>query len=90
MGKPEPDTIRLSQRQAQVVVLSAKSLSKATICGLLGIKKSTLESHLVGISEKIGASSRPELTMLALAMGWIDNPYDGMAPRIKPEAPPGM
>lgn len=90
MGKPEPQTIRLSRRHAQIVVLSAKSLSHATICEVLGIKKGTLYDHFAVIRERVGSTSRPELTMLALAMGWVDNPYEDMAGSIICDQPPDV
>lgn len=90
MGKPEPQKIRLSRRHAQIAVLTSKSLSQSTICDLLDIKKGTLNSHLAEIRERLGSNSRPELTMLALAMGWIDNPYEGMVRLIRCDHPPDI
>lgn len=82
--------IRLSPRQAQVVVLTAKGLTKRQVCEALGIRKGTLEAIFHQIVSKLGTSTKTELTMLALAKGWVDNPYLDSAEMIVADAPPDV
>jgi two-component system response regulator NreC len=62
----------LSPRESEVLKLMALGHTNREIGGLLALSVRTVETHRAHIQQKLGLSSRPELTRYALANGLID------------------
>lgn len=62
----------LSPRESEVLKLMALGHTNREIGELLALSVRTVETHRAHIQQKLGLSSRPELTRYALANGLID------------------
>ena len=67
----EPDSV-LSPRETEVLKLMALGHTNREIGDQLSLSVRTVETHRAHIQQKLGLSSRPELTRYALANGLID------------------
>jgi two-component system response regulator NreC len=70
-GEPEERSI-LSPRETEVLKLMALGHTNREIGEQLDLSVRTVETHRAHIQQKLGLSSRPELTRYALANGLID------------------
>jgi DNA-binding NarL/FixJ family response regulator len=61
----------LSQRELEVLRLTAKGLRNRDIAKVIGRKEETVKAHLKNIMAKLGAADRTEAVMLALRRGII-------------------
>ncbi len=61
----------LQPRELEVIRLVAKGMSNKEIASKLGISGRTVQTHLVNVFKKLGASSRTEAVLCALREGWI-------------------
>jgi two-component system, NarL family, response regulator NreC len=66
-------TIRLSEREEEVLRLIALGHSNKEIARLLNVSVKTIETYKLRSFEKLGLQSRVELLRLAMARGWLDN-----------------
>lgn len=88
----------ITDREAEIVTLVAKSLTNRQIAKALDISTSTVETHRGNVRDKLGSGTSQELTMFALARGWVDNPYlvpednfsIGPAPSANKESKPAL
>lgn len=62
----------LHPRELEVIDLTAKGLSNKEIASQLVISERTVQTHLVNIFRKLGASSRTQAVLYALKEGWIE------------------
>jgi two-component system response regulator NreC len=62
----------LSPRESEVLKLMALGHTNREIAEQLGLSVRTVETHRAHIQQKLGLSSRPDLTRYALANGLID------------------
>lgn len=62
----------LHPRELEVIDLTAKGLSNKEIANQLVISERTVQTHLVNIFRKLGASSRTQAVLYALKEGWIE------------------
>lgn len=62
----------LSEREADVVRLTAHGYSNKEIAGLLGISVKTVDTYKMRAMEKLGLHSRVALVRYALQRGWLD------------------
>jgi two-component system, NarL family, response regulator NreC len=62
----------LSPRETEVLKLMALGHTNREIAEQLGLSVRTIETHRAHVQQKLGFSSRPELTRYALANGLID------------------
>ena len=62
----------LHPRELEVIDLAAKGMSNKEIANQLVISERTVQTHLVNIFRKLGASSRTQAVLYALREGWID------------------
>jgi two-component system response regulator NreC len=62
----------LSPRETEVLKLMALGYTNREIAGQLSLSVRTVETHRAHIQQKLGLSSRPELTRYALDNGLID------------------
>lgn len=69
--EPEDQTV-LSPRETEVLKLMALGHTNREIGEQLSLSVRTVETHRAHIQQKLGLSSRPELTRYALANGLID------------------
>jgi two-component system response regulator NreC len=69
--EPEDHTV-LSPRETEVLKLMALGHTNREIGEQLSLSVRTVETHRAHIQQKLGLSSRPELTRYALANGLID------------------
>ncbi|WP_240789182.1 response regulator transcription factor [Synechococcus sp. BS56D] len=62
----------LSARELEVAAAVARGLSNKEIGDLYGISPETVKTHVSNASDKLGASDRTQLAVLALLYGLID------------------
>jgi two-component system, NarL family, response regulator LiaR len=62
---------RLYKRELQVLELAARGMSNKEIASELGISERTVQTHLVNIFKKLGATSRTQAVLYALKEGWV-------------------
>ena len=67
-------TVKLSEREHDVVSLVVEGLSNDEIAARLGIGAKTVESHLRRLFERLDVASRTELATRALREGWLEVP----------------
>lgn len=72
-----PQQERLSVREREVLVLVAKGQTNKAIGSTLQISARTVQGHLAKIFDKLGAESRTEAVMRAIALGWLPNVLGG-------------
>ncbi len=70
----EASAHRLTERERQILQLAAQGLRNKEIARTLRISIRTVEDHMGRIFEKLGASSRTEAVMRAVARGWLSLP----------------
>ena len=68
------DTVKLSEREHDVVTLVVEGLSNDEIAVRLGIGAKTVESHLRRLFDRFDIASRTELATRALREGWLEVP----------------
>jgi len=66
-----PERVRLSDREVDILLLLKEGLSTAEISRRLYISPSTAKSHISKIYERLGASNRTQALMEALRIGLI-------------------
>ncbi|MCL4434227.1 MAG: response regulator transcription factor [Actinobacteria bacterium] len=66
------ETPVLTPRELEIVALVTKGYRNKQIAMELGVSLRTVESHLEHIFDKVGSTSRTELSMFAVAHGWVD------------------
>jgi two-component system response regulator DegU len=62
---------RLYKRELQVLELAAQGMSNKEIASNLSISERTVQTHLVNIFKKLGATSRTQAVLYALKEGWV-------------------
>ncbi len=62
---------RLTDRELEVLALTAKGYTNKAIGVQLGISDRTVQGHLAKIFNKLQAESRTEAVMRAVALGWL-------------------
>jgi DNA-binding NarL/FixJ family response regulator len=68
---PAPPLEALSERELEVLRLTARGLTNQEIARVLGIGLRTVQAHLGHIYDKTGSRSRTEAVVMALREGWI-------------------
>ena len=68
------ESVRLSERELDVVRLVVDGRSNDEIAARLGIGAKTVESHLRRLFERLDVASRTELATRALREGWLEVP----------------
>jgi DNA-binding NarL/FixJ family response regulator len=66
-----PEESSLSDREAEVLMLTARALSNREIAGRLHLSETTVKRHLSNVYGKLGVSTRAEAARKALSEGWI-------------------
>lgn len=66
----------LTPREIEIVALVTKGYRNKQIAMELGVSLRTVESHLEHVFDKVGSTSRTELSMYAVAHGWVDPSAD--------------
>ena len=70
-AEPEDSTIKLTEREAEVLRLIAKGYRAPEVAPLLGLTPSTVSSYVRDIYRKLGISSRAEAAMEAVRRGLV-------------------
>ncbi|MEJ2264737.1 MAG: response regulator transcription factor [Anaerolineales bacterium] len=70
-GLEQADTVRITQRELEVLGLVAEGLTNDQIAQRLHLSKRTVEAHLTHIYNKLNVCSRTEAALLAQKKGWI-------------------
>jgi len=72
LQKSEPFPVEmLTDREMEVLMLTAKGYTNKAIGVKLGISDRTVQGHLAHIFTKLQANSRTEAVMRAVSLGWI-------------------
>jgi DNA-binding NarL/FixJ family response regulator len=66
-----PPIEKLSERELEVLTLTAQGYTNKAIGVQLGISDRTVQGHLAKIFDKLLASSRTEAVMRAVSLGWL-------------------
>jgi len=69
--KDQPPVEQLTEREMEVLSLTAKGYTNKAIGVQLGISDRTVQGHLAHIFGKLQAGSRTEAVMRAVSLGWI-------------------
>jgi DNA-binding NarL/FixJ family response regulator len=69
--KDQPPVEQLTEREMEVLSLTAKGYTNKAIGVQLGISDRTVQGHLAHIFSKLQAGSRTEAVMRAVSLGWI-------------------
>jgi DNA-binding NarL/FixJ family response regulator len=69
--KDQPQVEQLTEREMEVLSLTAKGYTNKAIGVQLGISDRTVQGHLAHIFSKLQAGSRTEAVMRAVSLGWI-------------------
>ncbi len=70
---------QLTQRELEVLSLTAKGFTNKAIGVQLGISDRTVQGHLAHIFNKLQASSRTEAVMRGVSLGWISQTIGNIA-----------
>ena len=62
----------LTERELEVAAGVARGLTNAAIGSSLGISVETVKTHVINAKDKLGASDRTQLAVMALLYGLID------------------
>ncbi|MCJ7703280.1 MAG: response regulator transcription factor, partial [Anaerolineales bacterium] len=68
--KPQP-VEKLTDRETEVLELTAQGFTNKAIGVQLGISDRTVQGHLAHIFNKLQAGSRTEAVMRAVSLGWL-------------------
>ncbi|HSF83402.1 MAG TPA: response regulator transcription factor [Anaerolineales bacterium] len=69
----------LTDRELEVLRLTAKGYTNKAIGAYLGISDRTVQGHLAHVFDKLRARSRTEAVMRAVSLGWIPPQLDNIA-----------
>lgn len=69
--RQKESTIKLSEREQEVLELICKGFSNAEISRFLGLSSRTIDGHRAKLLEKTGAKNAPNLVMFALKNGLV-------------------
>ncbi len=72
-GAKPPVVEELTDREREVLALTAKGFTNKAIGVQLGISDRTVQGHLAHVFSKLQAGSRTEAVMRAVALGWISH-----------------
>lgn len=79
--KSEPALVEeLTERELQIIGLTAKGYTNKAIGAQLGISDRTVQNHLANVFQKLNAESRTEAVMRAVALGLIPADLAGDVP----------
>ncbi len=79
-SRPEtPPVEPVTDRELEVLALTAKGYTNKAIGLQLGISDRTVQGHLAHIFDKLHASSRTEAVMRAISLGWISQKVGDIA-----------
>ena len=70
---------QLTERELEVLALTAKGYTNKAIGVQLGISDRTVQGHLAHIFDKLQAGSRTEAVMRAVSFGWISQAIGNIA-----------
>ncbi|MBN1340937.1 MAG: response regulator transcription factor [Bacteroidales bacterium] len=65
-------TVKLTDREQEVLHLICKGYSNAEISKFLGLSQRTIDGHRARLFEKTGAKNAPNLVMFAIKNGWVE------------------
>ncbi|MGQ9524442.1 MAG: LuxR C-terminal-related transcriptional regulator [Armatimonadota bacterium] len=68
-GEPDNGSVRLTEREAQIVGLIVEGMSNREIAQALGISQQTVKNHVSRILEKLELNGRLQIAMHALRSG---------------------
>jgi DNA-binding NarL/FixJ family response regulator len=79
IARKEEDSLvePLTDREHEVLTLTAKGLTNKVIAVQLGISDRTVQNHLANIFSKLQADSRTEAVMRAVSLGLINSDIAG-------------
>ncbi|PSC02399.1 DNA-binding response regulator, partial [Alsobacter soli] len=63
----------LSQRETEVLRMTAQGLTNKETAHLLNISMKTVETYKARAAEKLGLRSRAEIVRFGVSQGWLDD-----------------
>jgi LuxR family transcriptional regulator, maltose regulon positive regulatory protein len=75
--KPRHEPVRFTPAEARVLPFLASYLTLEGIADRLGVRRSTVKTHVVSIYKKLGATTRTQAVQLAEAGGFLNGTGDG-------------
>lgn len=72
-SKPKTEGDQLSEREAEVLRLTAWGFGNKEIAAQLGISVKTVETYRARLSEKLQLTSRTEIVRYAIRQGWLQD-----------------
>ncbi len=70
---PEPDLVKLSPRESEIIVMLARGASNKEIARELDMAESTVKIHIQSILRKLNLSSRVQAAVYAVKHGLVDS-----------------
>ena len=70
-NQPPPLDFDLTERELEVLTLMVEGLNNTQIAGRLGVRPSTIKSHVSNILSKFGVTSRTEAVTLAFRQNLV-------------------
>jgi DNA-binding CsgD family transcriptional regulator len=79
LDEREPDAIRLTPRQLEVLALLCEGLPNKLICRQMRISAGTVKAHISGILRELGVASRLQAVVTARRLGLVPDSGDESA-----------
>lgn len=70
-ASPEEPADSLTQRELDVLVLTARGMSKREVAAAMGLSESTVDAHRVRLARKLGLHDRVDLALFAVRHGFV-------------------
>jgi DNA-binding CsgD family transcriptional regulator len=80
LDEREPDAIRLTPRQLEVLALLCEGLPNKLICRQMRISAGTVKAHISGILRELGVASRLQAVVTARRLGLVSDGSGGNGP----------
>ena len=80
LNERDPDVIRLTPRQLEVLALLCEGLPNKLICRQMRISAGTVKAHISGILRELGVASRLQAVVTARRLGLVPDAGDASVP----------
>lgn len=70
--KVDAGTLGMTEREYQLAILLAHSMSLKDIAHYWGVSEKTVRNHLANVSRKLNCQDRVQIVLYALRAGWVE------------------